>query len=443
MWISSKSNKKILCVLTSEFIIPKVSTMKQRHIALSAAASILLLTLCQPAMADSEFDKAQKDLEKLAEQKRDASAAMTFDEFKASVYKEPFEGGKYIVNGDTPIANEKLLREFFERNIKNKPTKPTGDVAELLVHQVGGLDAVWNSSEKHRITYCVSTTFGQHHDDVAAAMQAATQAWEDVADVDFHYLAGEDANCTPANAAVVFDVRPVNDGQYLARAFFPNEARPTRNVLIDQSSFALDPAGKLTLAGVLRHELGHTLGFRHEHTRPDSGACFEDNNWRPLTTSYDAFSVMHYPQCNGKGDWSLTLTESDKSGAACLYGAAAGFTINPTLCKSRVSAQTTVETFANQTVAKGEQHQYGPFRLKPGTQFKAEISGPAATAGDPDLYVKFDGLASKTDYDCRPFAIGAEENCTVDAPAGVQGASVMVHGYAQSAYSLKVTYTKN
>ena len=70
---------------------------------------------------------------------------------------------------------------------------------------------------------------------------------------------------------------------YLARAFFPNEERAERNVLIDESSFHVDPDGALQLVGILRHELGHTLGWRHEHTRPESGTCFEDNNWRPLT----------------------------------------------------------------------------------------------------------------------------------------------------------------
>jgi serine protease len=414
--------------------------MKTTHLAIAAAA--LLLLAPGPSFADSAFDDAQAKLKALAEAKRGKSAAMSFEEFKASVYKEPFEGGKYIVNGDTPIASEKLLREFYEHNVKNKPAEPTGDVAELLVHQVGGLDAVWNASQKHRLTYCVSTTFGQRHDKAAAAMKAATEAWEAVADVDFHYLAAEDGNCTPANNAVLFDVRPVDaGGQYLARAFFPNEGRATRNVLIDNTSFALDPNGKLTLAGVLRHELGHSLGFRHEHTRPDSGACFEDSNWRPLT-NYDAFSVMHYPQCNGKGDWSLKLTESDKSGSACLYGPAPGFVINPALCKGRGSAEVTTESFDNQTVGKGEEHSYGPFRLVPGTQFKAEMSGAGSAAGDPDLYVKFDQLASRTEYDCRPYTGGADETCAIDVTGAVQGASVMVHGYAQGAYSLKVTYTK-
>ena len=69
---------------------------------------------------------------------------------------------------------------------------------------------------------------------------------------------------------------------------------------------------------MLRHELGHTIGFRHEHTRLTSTGCYEDAAWRALT-SYDASSVMHYPQCNGTQTGDLVLTSLDKSGARSLY----------------------------------------------------------------------------------------------------------------------------
>ena len=55
-----------------------------------------------------------------AKAKRDAWKDKTFEEFKAQAYKEPFEGGKYIVNGDTAIVDEKHLQEFFETRIKQE-----------------------------------------------------------------------------------------------------------------------------------------------------------------------------------------------------------------------------------------------------------------------------------------------------------------------------------
>lgn len=254
----------------------------------------------------------------------------TFEEFERSTFREPFEGGKYIVSGDIAIPDREQLQEFFESHIKEQPAE--AGPGALTVHRVRGKNAIWSATEKRQLTYCVSTAFGTRHQRVVSEMQAATGAWEAAADVDFIYVGAEDANCTAKNLNVVFDIRPVNvDGQYLARAFFPKDRRPERNLLIDQSAFEMDPAGALQLVGILRHELGHTLGWRHEHTRPEAGACFEDNNWRPLT-DYDEFSVMHYPQCNGGGDWSLTLTHMDKNGAACVYGAAPGFEIDPTIC---------------------------------------------------------------------------------------------------------------
>jgi hypothetical protein len=382
--------------------------------------------------------QASDELEALANRARRMRAALTFDEFKATVYKEPFEDGKYIVNGDTPIANEKQLLEFYEQNVK--PPQRT----ELIINQVNGLDTKWNQQQKTQLTYCVSSTFGSRHDAVVQEMKNATGAWEQVAAVKYSHVPAQDATCTASNQNVVFDVRPVNVGSYLARAFFPNEPRSGRNVLIDQSSFQLDPNETLKLVGILRHELGHTLGFRHEHTRPEAGTCFEDNDWRPLT-SYDAFSVMHYPQCNGQGDWSLTLTNKDKNASACVYGAAMGFTIDTTLVSGPCATapapstgQPTTQTITGQSVMKNAQKPYPPFPVKPGTQFEV-VMGGAGSTGDPDLYVRFDMQPSRFVYDCRPYLEGPNETCSLTVPATAKQAFVMVRGYAAGTYELRVT----
>jgi hypothetical protein len=113
----------------------------------------------------------------------------------------------------------------------------------------------------------------------------------------------------------VFSVEPVQTSQYIARAFFPSTPDRQQNVLIDDSIWT---SGSWTPTNIIGHELGHVLGFRHEHTRPEAGTCFEDNNWRPLTP-YDSSSVMHYPQCNGTSD-DLSMTSVDVAGVVALYG---------------------------------------------------------------------------------------------------------------------------
>lgn len=236
---------------------------------------------------------------------------MTWEEFQAITYQEP-DTGIFIVDGDTPILTLSELHRFYDEVVRD---------GALIVHQVGGADAAWSASQKLNLTYCVSTSFGARYAEVVQAMASATGAWEAAANVNYVHVAAQDGSCTASNKNVVFDVRPVHSGQYLARAFFPNQSRSSRNILVDDTAFLNGNSPSVT--GVLRHELGHTIGFRHEHTRPESGTCFEDNSWRPLTP-YDSDSVMHYPQCNGTGNWSLTLTNSDKSGAASLYGSPGG-----------------------------------------------------------------------------------------------------------------------
>jgi hypothetical protein len=262
-----------------------------------------------------------------------AAKSRNFEQFKRTVYREPFEGGGYIVNGDIYIPNEAGLLEFYLRGVmKNSDFGPA-----LIIDAFHGYENVWPAGEKKALSYCVSTRFGSEHGRVVEAMTAAASAWERAADIKFVHVASEDARCTRQNPNVKFDVGPVNvGGQYLARAFFPNYARASRNVYIDNSAMKFPNTGDgLTLTGILRHELGHALGARHEHTRPEAGACFEDPNWIPIT-SYDGFSVMHYPQCKGLGDWTLRLTNTDQNGIACQYGAASGFVIDQSICRPRI-----------------------------------------------------------------------------------------------------------
>ena len=251
---------------------------------------------------------------------------MSFEEFKAQAGRETGTGF-YIVDGDRVISSDDKLYEVWQQ-------MQQGALAIYTVSP-GGADIKWSPTEAVNITYCIGGTFNATNKQkiVDAMTGAATNGWELFANVKFvHVTAQDGAACTASNTNVVFDINQVTGQQYLARAFFPNSVRAERNVLVDTT--ALDPATSgYSLTNILKHELGHTLGFRHEHVRPEAqnpaaNACPEDQNFRGVGV-YDKLSVMHYPQCNGDPNSQLEFTQLDKDGVRTIYGAAGGVGGNP------------------------------------------------------------------------------------------------------------------
>lgn len=265
-----------------------------------AFASVLLLGACAGEVTETE--------------------PLTFEEFQQQAYHEE-DTGFYIVNGDEPARDLTDLREMYDAYRETVDTDGIGTASyESIVHVANGQWARWSPSQALNLTYCIATSgrgafTGSRYTAVVQAMNSAASAWEGAGRVNFVHVSSLDGNCTN-RTNVVFNIRQVCTGQYLASAFFPNYSRKQRELKVDCTSFGnISP---WSLAGVMRHELGHTIGLRHEHTRPESGVCFEDNNWAALT-AYDSASVMHYPQCNGTQNGDLVLTNLDRTGASILY----------------------------------------------------------------------------------------------------------------------------
>lgn len=237
-----------------------------------------------------------------------------WESFRASVYREPGEHGVFIVEGDVPISDEAALRRYYD-------TQVTRTAQPLTVMNVLGADILWEGSDTFDLTYCVSNAFGTRKAEVVETIALAAASWSERAGVGFRYVPAQDASCTASNGNVIFDVNPAPTGAtYFARAFFPNDARAQRNVLIGNDAFTTTAGGR-DFEGILRHELGHTLGFRHEHIWSPTCKDEEATDAR-LVTEYDVNSVMHYPQCRPVATGGYRQTDRDYRGSVSLYGLA-------------------------------------------------------------------------------------------------------------------------
>lgn len=192
------------------------------------------------------------------------------------------------------------------------------------------------------LRYCIlKWTFApeeQQFQMVKQYIEAACLSWSKVCNIKFEHVEPLDlvprGTVFPANAQggreVLFVVALREFGDAIAMSFFPNDPIYRRLLLVNPQQYFATPMNKV---GVFRHELGHILGFRHEHISPSapvwsSGFCNAEAPAESLEiTAYDRASVMHYPCASLlKGaalpeNMELKITPLDLVGAQAVYGA--------------------------------------------------------------------------------------------------------------------------
>lgn len=388
----------------------------------------------------------------------------SWEEYRANATRTVDGRTYFLIGGDLVVTEEKVLREAYDELVAVLRAEARG-ISTTQQHSTvmlapNGQDDIWSPAQRIDLTYCVDDAWGTSKQRVIDEMAAATAAWEAVANVNFTYVPSQDGNCGSAPAGVLFSVRRQASGG--GCAFFPSYPDSCEGIRVLTYSLSNVPGGPaVTTTGILRHELGHILGLRHEHIRSGFACTGETFTEARAVTAYDSASVMHYPWCQGGTNTAdLNITALDAQGARALYGAPGGGGAvcgNGTLetgeqcddgnttsgdgcsstCQTESGGGTPRTDTKSGSVARNAFVHFAPYSVKPGTQLQAVMTG----SGDPDLYVRWNAQPTTSSWNCRPFVNGASETCTLTVPAGTSTAYVSVRGYRAGTYRVTTTYT--
>ncbi len=240
----------------------------------------------------------------------------------------------WIAEGDTLLDDEqlKIYADVREKENAARAAKKAADAkgfgAAHLEEPSRGLVASTKNGQIVRwkpgtiLAYRVAKDSfagnAAHYQMVVDAIHAATREWELTCGINFEHRSALDSKPGIEKEGLVFVVREFNaSGKFIASSFFPSDPPERRSVLIDPSFYTTS----FDKVGVLRHELGHVLGFRHEHIRNEAPpVCPNEPLWdTKVLTVYDPTSVMHY-FCGGVGTNALKISALDRKGAQQVYG---------------------------------------------------------------------------------------------------------------------------
>jgi hypothetical protein len=248
-------------------------------------------------------------------------ATQLYEQYKRTKPKLTIDGvDYYLLEGDL-LLSDLQLQVYCLEQAEREATAAEQREGLVAMATADGKIVRWAPGKA--LSYVVvRSTFPdeQSYARVVQAMRQAAGDWEGVCGVKFLHLREQDAALQPGQARPLFDVRfHDTQGAFIAVAFFPNDPVEQRHVFIDPSFFRTDLF--YNPIGVLRHELGHVLGFRHEHIRSGAPAdCPQEGTSDAINlTEYDPRSVMHY-FCGGIGTQEMKLTEVDRQGAQAVYG---------------------------------------------------------------------------------------------------------------------------
>lgn len=278
------------------------------------AGTVFTSLRAQPARSDKASAAEQRYTAALNEFRAGGVAGPAVKAFFDAL---PHVDGYLVIEGDVLMTDAEAVQSYLAPQAAAAAAAfPPGPELKINVLPGGAFDLY--AVTDRTLTYAVAKSSfpdAATYQQVVTNLAKATKAWEQACPtckLKFTHLPNLDA--APSTAQANFVARSFDSqGQYIAASFFPHDPPARRFLNIDTSYFSTT----FDHVGVLRHELGHVLGYRHEHIQGIPGCYLEDANWRPLTP-YDKLSVMHY-FCGGAGSLTLSLTKTDVRGHKLAY----------------------------------------------------------------------------------------------------------------------------
>jgi hypothetical protein len=186
--------------------------------------------------------------------------------------------------------------------------------------------------------------------------------------------------------------------------------------------------------------------------RPIYGYCSlpaAPNDYRTCGLNYHALAHPHLSFSDGDGIsalmFSYIIPQSllpDGASSADVYRPKFGalpidslspWCTTPNQCWAGIAFQ-----YTTASIAKGSNSNVTSYDVSKASGTRLNVSLVGGT-GDPDVYVRFGSPPTTADWDCRPYGTTFPETCDIPI-TGQTTAYVMVRGYSDATYTLRVHY---